>query len=80
MEIYANIACSLFADPERLYARLQRDDVWFDLVPLAILLVAGLKGREIISILCQLVSDDLCVPTYCICAVLSLVTIFRSKE
>jgi hypothetical protein len=80
MEIYANIACSLFADPERLYAGLQRDDVWFDLVPLAILLVAGLKGRHIISIPCQPVSEALCLPTYCICAVLSRVTIFRSIE
>jgi hypothetical protein len=55
MEIYANIARSLFAYPKCLYTRLQSNDVWLNFLLLAIILVNGSKRRGNISSPCQLV-------------------------
>lgn len=80
MVIYANIARSFFAHPKRLYTRLQRDDVWLEFLPLAIVLVNGLKPGGHISSLCQLVGQGHYTLTYCNCAVFSLLSIFRTSE
>lgn len=53
MEIYADVACCLFAYPECFNTRLQRNNIWLDVVRLAILLVDGLKRRSDISIMSQ---------------------------
>jgi hypothetical protein len=80
MEIYADVACSLFAYPERFYTRLQRNNIRLDVVRLAILLVDGLERRSDVSIMRQWVGQGFCICSYCNWAVFNLVTIFRTSE